>query len=75
MDSVDLLFHVHPELSIEQRAKLEEHVRSIDGVVSADFSEEHHHLFMVKYDPAIVGSDEILVHVRKQDPEASIAAI
>jgi len=40
MDITDIMFHVHPELSAEQRAKVEEEVSSQDGVISVHFSPE-----------------------------------
>lgn len=44
MDITDILIHVHPTLSAEQRAKIEEALSGSKGVVSAHFSTEHPHV-------------------------------
>jgi len=72
---VDIVIHVHPELSEEQRANLQQAVRDCDGVLSDCFMDEHPHVFTVAYNPDLISSAEVLKQVRTCDPEAMMAGI
>jgi len=70
MNIADILIHVHPELSVEQRTKIEEDVSNQNGVVSVHFSPEHQHELTIAYDPQSITSEAILNLVRQYDPDA-----
>ena len=38
MDIVDIMFHIHPDLSAEQRTRIEETISADEGVMSVHFS-------------------------------------
>ncbi|MEA1889369.1 MAG: heavy-metal-associated domain-containing protein [Pseudomonadota bacterium] len=75
MDIVDILIHIHPDLQLEQREKVEETLRSRDGVVSVHFSPEHSHELTVAYDPEAINSSTILEQIRQWDTAASMAGL
>lgn len=76
MKTADILVHVHPELSPEMRAKVEEEVRRCGGVISAEFDHhEHPHALLVLYNPDAVRSEKLLLVVRRHDPEASMVGL
>ena len=56
----DVTVHVDETLDAATRAKLEEDLRSQDGVISVHSSEETPHLIVVTYDPDHTKSREIL---------------
>ena len=72
---VDIVIHVHPELSEEQRANLQQEVHACEGVLSDCFMDEHPHVFTVAYNPDLISSDEVLKQVRVWDPEATMAGL
>lgn len=76
MKLTDVLIHVHPELAAETRAKVEEDVRSRNGVVSAHFNHrEHPHALVVEYDPDAVQTAAILEAVKRFDPDATMVGL
>jgi len=70
MNIADILIHIPPELSVEQRTKIEEDVSNQNGVVSVHFSPEHQHELTIAYDPQSITSEAILNLVRQYDPDA-----
>ncbi len=76
MDTVDVLIHVHPELSPEMRAKVEQEVMDITGVIAANFDHRKHpHALTVLYNPDAVQDKQILETVRRSDPIASMIGL
>jgi len=75
MNIADILIHVHPELSVEQRTKVEEEVSNQDGVISVHFSPEHLHELTVAYNPQSITSQVILKLVRQWDKDAVMAGL
>ena len=75
MDMADVLFHLHPDLSQQERSKVEENLRGCNGVLSVHFSREHHHSLKVAYDPETVHSDALLKRVRDIDARASMIGL
>ncbi|MFQ5756624.1 MAG: hypothetical protein ACE5H7_11115 [Acidiferrobacterales bacterium] len=67
----DIVIHVHPDLSVEERTKLEEGLREYDGVVSIHFNPERAHLLTAVYDPDVTSSTDILTHIGKRGVEAT----
>jgi len=56
----DITVHLHPESSCDDRDKLEQELRSHDGVVSVHFNdEEHPHIMIVAYNPEAVTSEKL----------------
>jgi hypothetical protein len=71
MGMADIVIHVHPDLSADERSKLEEGRREYDGVVSIHFNPERPHLLTAVYDPDVTSSAEILVHIGERGVEAA----
>ncbi len=73
---VDVVVHLHPESSCDDRAKVERSLRDHEGVISVHFNaEEHPHAMVIAYDPDAITSQEILAEVRKCDPRAVMAGL
>lgn len=76
MSTVDILIHVHPELSPETRAKLEEEVSACNGVISANFDHHQHpHALIVLYNPDAIQGKQMLDVVKRHDPAATMAGM
>ena len=75
MDITDIMIHVHPALSTEQRAKVEEALSGSKGVVSAHFSPTHSHMLTVAYDPEVAHAGQLLQTVREWDAAATMAGL
>ncbi len=72
MNMADMIIHVHPELGMQERNKLERQLEGHIGIDCAEFSHRpHSHELMVKYDPEALQGMEILQMVRRLDPVAS----
>ena len=74
MKTMEILVHIHPELSAEDRAKVAQHVAASTGVVSAHFDKHKHpHALIVEYNTDVVQHPkQILDVVRPLDPAASL---
>jgi cell division protein FtsX len=75
MDIADIMIHLHPDLSVEQRANIEEEVAACEGVVSVHFSPQHAHEMTVAYDPETIDSQTILAQVRQWDAAATMVGL
>lgn len=76
MDTADILIHVHPELSAEARAMLENEVAECDGIVTAKFDHHKHpHALIVLYNPDVIDGKGILEVVRKHDSAATMVGL
>lgn len=76
MDTPDILIHIHPELSAEKRAEIENAVMKCAGVIAADF--DHHkkpHALTVVYNKDATNEARILEAVRKFDPVATMVGL
>lgn len=72
MQMTDVLIHVHPDLAAEMRAKVEQDVQALGGVISACFSKrEHPHAMTVEYDLDAIDDSKILEAVKHYDPAAT----
>ena len=72
----DIVVHLHPEASCDDREKIERELRTHDGVVSVHFNEEEHpHALIVAYNPDAVSSETLLAEIRKCDAQAVMAGI
>lgn len=76
MDTVDVLIHVHPELSAETRTKVEQEVMACDGVIAANFDHHKHpHALTVLYVPDKIQVKKILETVKRCDPAATMIGL
>lgn len=75
MDISDILIHLHPELSSDQRGKIEATLGDCNGVVSAHFNPERIHLLTVAYNPDLISSGKILEQTRQWDSNAEMAGL
>ncbi len=76
MNTADMLIHVHPTLNAQARTDLEKNLLGHIGVDCAEF--EHRpqpHSILVKYDPDTIKGLDILLTVRKFDPEAAMVGL
>ena len=72
----DIIVHLHPECSCDDTNKVENDVRSLNGVVSVHFNEEAHpHALLVAFNPDAVTAQEILAEVHKCDSRAMMAGM
>ncbi len=56
----DVTLHIDQELSEEQLTDLETDFRQRDGIVSVHFNPAKTHLLLVKYNPKLVNSKDLL---------------
>lgn len=76
MKTVDILIHVHPELSTEARTKVEQEASTCNGVISAHFDHHKHpHALIVLYNPDAIQSEQILDVVKRRDPAATMVGL
>lgn len=72
----DIVVHLHPEISSDDRVKIEDQLRAHDGVVSVHFDEQDHpHAIVVAYNTEAVSSQDILADIRKSDSRAVMAGM
>jgi len=72
----DVIVHLHPDSSCDDRNKIERELRTHDGVISMHFNtEEHPHAMVVAYDSDVITSQEILAEIRKCDAKAVMAGM
>jgi hypothetical protein len=74
MDTLEVLIHIHPDLSHEERVALNQNLQGAEGVASAHFSEVTHHILMVKYDAKVTDAHKILAQAQSRDPVAAIVS-
>lgn len=75
-NTVDMLIHVHPELSQEARAKIEQEVSACNGVITANFDHHKHpHALIVLYNPDVIQSRQMLDVVKRHDAAATMAGL
>jgi len=72
----DIVFHLHPDTSCDDRDKIEQGLRALNGVISVHFdTKDHPHVLLVAYDPEVVNGEELLTEIRKCDKEAVMAGL
>ncbi len=73
---VDVVVHLHPDASHDDRGTIETQLRAMNGVVSVHFSEESHpHALVVAYNPDVISSETLLAAVRTVDSKAVMAGL
>lgn len=76
IDTPDIMIYVHPDLSAEDRTKIEKDVRGRAGVIAAHFDQHKQpHALTVLYNLDAINEKEILASVRKYDPAASMVGL
>ena len=76
METPDILIHVHPELSAEDRVKVENELMKCNGVIAANFDHHQHaHALTVLYNSDSISGKQILSAVQKFDPAASMVGM
>lgn len=75
MDITDILIHVHPALSTEQREKIEEALSGNKGVISAHFNFAHPNELIVAYDPEAAHAGQLRRTVREWDAAATLVGL
>jgi hypothetical protein len=72
----DIVVHLHPESSCDDRDKMEQELRDHDGVISVHFDmDSHPRSLVVAYNPEVVTSEVLLEGIRKCDDQAVMAGI
>ncbi len=71
MNMADIVIHVRPGLSTDEREKLEDGLRQYHGVSSIHFSPEQAHLLTAVYDSDVTSSTEILTHIGERGVDAT----
>jgi predicted glycoside hydrolase/deacetylase ChbG (UPF0249 family) len=70
------MIYVQPELSEDDRSKIEKDVGERAGVIPSHFDHHKHpHALMVLYNLDAISEKEILASVRKYDPAASMVGL
>lgn len=73
MNTPDVLFYIHPEMSADGCHKMEQELMACTGVLAANFEHrDHPHMLDVLYDSDITDSTQLLMMVRKFDPAATM---
>jgi hypothetical protein len=75
MNIADIMIHVHPELSEQQRKNTETLLSEQEGVVSVHFSPQHPQELTVAYDPSVISAEQVLTQVRRWDEAAVMAGL
>jgi len=64
----DVIVHLHPKSYRDDKDKIENDLRSHEGVLSVHFNEPTHpHAVVVAFDLDAVSSQDVLAEVRKSD--------
>lgn len=71
----DILVHIDDNLSAEQRLRIEDNLRAIDGVVSVHNPDDRPHLTIVQFVPNKTSSAEILKTVTGQGIRAELVGL
>lgn len=72
---VDVLIHIDPETSHEQREFIRDLLLKHDGVDAASYHDDKPHLIVVEYDPDVVTSKQLLDVITKQNVHAELIGL
>lgn len=76
MNTADMLIYMHPDLDMQKRLDLERNLMGQIGVDCAEFQHKPNpHALIVKYDPDVIESMDLLQLARKVDPQAVMAGL
>jgi hypothetical protein len=71
----DVTVHIDEDVSDEQRVRIENALRALDGVVSVHMPSDKRHLIVVEYDAEVNHSQEILRCVRQERVHAVLVGL
>lgn len=71
----DVTVHIDQDLQRNERSKIEDSLRSLDGVVSVHNPDDQPHLAVVEYDPQKTNSGAILSTVTAQGVDAKLIGL
>lgn len=71
----DVTVHIDQTLEREDRARIEDGLRAIDGVVSVHNPDERPHLAVIEYNPDKTNSQAILSSVMAQGVHAELIGL
>jgi hypothetical protein len=71
----DVVVHIDQTLSREDRSRIEDTLRAIDGVVSVHNPDDRPHLSVVQYIPEKTSSGAILSRVKGQGVDAELIGL
>ena len=71
----DITLHIDESLDIENRARIEDEIRAVDGVVSVHAPAERPHLMIAGYNPEKTTSGAILETVTRQGIHAELIGL
>ena len=75
MNSVDILIHLHPDLSDEQRSKVEDAVGESNGVMHVKFNDKLPHELSVSYNPDAISVEALRRKIRDWDKDATLIGL
>ena len=75
MNIVDTLFYVHPDLSEDQCASLEDTLSSSNGVMHVHFDKKVKHEVNVSYNPDAITADALRKQIRDWDKDVKIIGL
>lgn len=68
----DIIIHVDESLPAEEISRLEQDMRTQDGIVSACMSKKDHHLLMVSYNSDSFHSSDVLNNITRRGLHAEL---
>lgn len=72
----DITVHLHPQTTSDDKEKVEQALRSHDGVVSVHFdAQDHPHAMIVAYSTQATTSTAVLTEIRKYDKQAVMVSM
>ena len=72
---VDVLIHIDPETSHDEREKLRDSILSQKGVDAAAYHDDKPHLMMIEYDPDEISSESLLKVVETKGIHAELIGL
>lgn len=72
---VDIILHLDETIDHHNREQLQDSLRALDGVMTADSHDEKPHLIVIGYDPDVVASSQILSHVQHSGIHAEMIGL
>jgi hypothetical protein len=71
----DVIVHIDENLPKEQRGKIEEKLRAMDGIVSVHNPDDRPHLSVIEFNPDVSSSGAILEMVKSQGVHAELVGL
>ena len=72
---VDVMIHIDPETTHEQRDSLRDSILKNNGVDAAAYHDDKPHLMIVEYDPDVISSQQLLHVVTQQGCHAELVGL